>query len=113
MLNYLLRSRPDIATATSFAATKAVNPTHNYFNALLDIVRYLWQTKDIGLIIHPGEKHQPLKLKCFVDASFLTHDDSHGHTGYCIGLGDIGTFYSKITTGKSIALPISSHKLMI
>ena len=103
MLNYLLRSRPDIATATSFAATKAVNPTHNDFNALLDIVRYLWQTKDIGLIIHPGEKHQPLKLKCFVDASFLTHDDSHGHTGYCIGLGDIGSFYSKSTKQPLVA----------
>ena len=36
---------------------------------MLDIVKYLWQTKDLGLIIHPGKAHTPLKLKCYVDAS--------------------------------------------
>ena len=89
--NYLLRS-----TAISLAAFKSVHPTRGDFNALLDIVKYIWQTKDIGLIIHPGEKHKPLRLKCFVDASFLTHDDSRGHTGYCIGLGDIGTILLEV-----------------
>ena len=36
MLNYLLRSRPDIATAVSFAATKASNPTFDDYTAMLD-----------------------------------------------------------------------------
>ena len=103
MLNYLLRSRPDIATAISFAATKSTSPTYNDYHSLLDIVKYLWQTKDIGLIIHPGKKHEPLRLKCFVDASFLSHDDSRGHTGYCITIGDIGTFYSKSVKQQLVA----------
>ncbi len=103
MLNYLLRSRPDIATAVSFASTKASNPTHDDYLAALDIVKYLWQTRDLGLIIHPGEPHEPLNLKCYVDASFLSHDDSRGHTGYCIGIGDLGAFYSKSTKQQLVA----------
>ena len=43
MLNYLLRSRPDIATALSFAATKSPSPTTQDYDNLLDIVRYLWR----------------------------------------------------------------------
>ena len=50
MLNYLLRSRPDIATALSFAATKSASPTTQDYDNLLDIVRYLWQTKHVSLI---------------------------------------------------------------
>ena len=103
MLNYLLRSRPDIATAVSFAATKASQPTQDDYKAMLDTVKYLWQTKDLGLIIHPGEPHEPLKLKCYVDASFLSHDDSRGHTGYCIGIGDMGSFYAKSTKQQLVA----------
>ena len=103
MLNYLLRSRPDIATAVSFAATKASNPTFDDYTAMLDIVKYLWQTKDLGLIIHPGKAHTPLKLKCYVDASFLSHEDSRGHTGYCICIGDMGSFYAKSTKQQLVA----------
>ena len=55
MLNYLLRSRPDIATALSYAASKSSNPTEQDYEYLLDVVRYLWKTRDHGLIIHPGE----------------------------------------------------------
>ena len=95
MLNYLLRSRPDIATALSFAATKAVSPTQDDFDNLLDIVRYLWRTQDVGLTIRPGDSTAPLHLHCYVDASFLTHPDSRGHSGYCLCLGDLGSFYSK------------------
>ena len=42
MLNYLLRSRPDISTALAFASTKSVNPTASDYQALLDVVYYLW-----------------------------------------------------------------------
>ena len=38
MLNYLLRSRPDISTALAFASTKAVSPTITDYQALLDVV---------------------------------------------------------------------------
>ena len=61
MLNYLLRSRPDIATALSFAATKSASPTTQDYDNLLDIVRYLWQTKHVSLKIRPGAIHEPIR----------------------------------------------------
>ena len=108
MLNYLLRSRPDFATAISFLATKSVSPTEDDYNALLDIVRYLWITKDIGLIIHPGDRDEPLRLRRYVDASFLSHEDSRGHTGYCISLGDLSAFYSK-SSKQTLVATSSTH----
>ncbi len=95
MLNYMLRSRPDISTALAFAATKAVKPTITNYQQLLDVVYYLWNSKDIGLTIHPGDPRSSLRLRCYVDASYLTHPDGRGHTGYCLCLGELGAFYSK------------------
>ena len=91
MLNYLLRSRPDIA----YVASKSNKPSRHDYECLLDVVRNLWKTRDHGLIIHPGDHHQPLKLKCYVDASFMSHEDSRGHSGYCLSVGDLSAFYSK------------------
>ena len=103
MLNYLLRSRPDIATALSYAATKSPSPTRQDYDNLLDIVRYLWKTKHVGLIIRPGNAGEPLRLKCYVDASFLSHGDSRGHSGYCLALGDLSSFYSKSSKQQLVA----------
>ena len=103
MLNYLLRSRPDIATALSYAATKSTSPTYQDYDNLLDVVRYLWKTKHLGLTIRPGQEDEPLHLKCYVDASFLSHGDSRGHSGYCLAIGDAGSFYSKSTKQQLVA----------
>ena len=108
MLNYLLRSRPDISTALSFAATKAVSPTISDYERLLDVVFYLSNTHDIGLIMHPGDPDEPLRLRCYVDASFLTHPDSRGHSGYCICLGELGSFYSK-SVKQALTATSSTH----
>lgn len=108
MLNYLLRSRPDISTAISFAATKSVNPTMSDFERLLDIVNYLSKTKDIGLILHPGDRSLPLQLRCYVDASFLIHPDAHGHSGYCICLGQVSAFYVK-SVKQALTATSSTH----
>ena len=108
MLNYLLRSRPDIATALSFAATKSVQPTEDDFDNLMDIVRYLWRTQDVGLTIRPGDPTTALQLHCYVDASFLTHPDSRGHTGYCLCLGDLGSFYAK-SSKQNLVATSSTH----
>ena len=102
MMNYLLRSRPDISTALSFAATKAVSPTISDYERLLDVVYYLSNTHDIG---NPEE---PLRLRCYVDASFLTHPDSRGHSGYCICLGELGSFYSK-SVKQALTATSSTH----
>ena len=51
-----------------------------------------------------GNISDPLRLKCYVDAAYLSHSDASSHTGYCISLGTSeGCFYSKSQKQKLIA----------
>ena len=94
-LIYLTKSQPEIQTAVSFGATHSVNPTRRDFEELIHCLKYLESTKNIGLILKAGEPKRDLILKCYVDASYLTHPDSKFRQGYCLSFGDIGSFYSK------------------
>ena len=71
-------------------------------------MRYLWKTKHLGLTIRPGQEDEPLHLKCYVDASFLSHGDSRGHSGYCLAIGDVGSFYS-MSTKQQLVATSSTH----
>ena len=67
----------------------------SFVNQFRRYLRYLKSTQDTGLILNAGEPNRDLVLKCYVDASYLTHPDSTSHRGYCLSFGDIGSFYSK------------------
>jgi hypothetical protein len=110
-LLYVTKSRPDIATAVSFAATYAISPTKGAYDELLQCVQYLYRTQEVGLILRTGIANAELKLKCYVDASYLTHNDSKSHTGYCLSLGDMGTFYSK-SMKQTLMTTSSTHAEM-
>jgi hypothetical protein len=71
MLLYMTKTRPDIATAVSFASTHASKPTVAHYKDMLHIACYLRDTADRGLTLHPGIPGQPLILTCYVDASYL------------------------------------------
>ena len=110
-LMYLLKSRPDIATAISFAATHAVTPTVAAYEELLYCVNYLYRTKEEGLILMQGTIGRELVLRCHVDASYLVHHDSRSHTGYCMSFGEVGSFYSKSCKQKLVTTS-STHAEM-
>jgi hypothetical protein len=110
-LLYVVKSRPDIATAVSFAATYAVNPTEGAYEELLRCVQYLWNTREAGLVLQTGIPGSELKLRCYVDASYLTHKDSKSHTGYCLSFGTIGTFYAR-STKQTLMTTSSTHAEM-
>ena len=63
-LIYVTKSRPDIATAVSFAATHAVRPTEGAYKELLRCVQYLYNTQDAGLVLRAGVPDAELKLRC-------------------------------------------------
>jgi hypothetical protein len=105
-LLYLCKTRPDIATAVSFAACHSASPTEGHYMELLHCLNYLKGTKESGLLLKAGEPGRPLLLTCYVDASYLTHADSKSHTGYCMSFGTIGTFYAK--SGKQTVVATSS-----
>ena len=81
-LIYLCKSRPDISTAVSFAATFAAKPTELAFQELLLVLKYLERTRDKGLILKTGDPSRDLRLTCYVDASYLTHRDSKSHSTF-------------------------------
>jgi hypothetical protein len=112
-LLYLLKSRPDIATFLSFAGTKSCNPTMGDYKLLMQCVNYLYNTQDVGLILHRGNAlpNSPLTLTCYVDASYLTHEDARSHTGYCLSLGSFGTFYSR-SVKQTLVATSSTHAEM-
>ena len=93
-LQYLVKSRPDIKLAISYLATKSNTHTNANYNDLLNIVNYLSSTKDLGLVLHQYCGN-PLTIYCYVDASYLLHNDSKSHTGYTISFGPTGSFISK------------------
>lgn len=107
-LIYLTKSRPDIATAVSFGATHAVSPTRGNFAELLHCLAYLWKTKERGLLLRAGVPGQPLVLRCYCDASYLTHQDSKSHTGFCMSFGKSGCFYSK-SSKQTLVTTSSTH----
>jgi hypothetical protein len=118
-LLYIAISRPDISTAVSFASMAASKPCVGDFDNLLHCLLYLSQTKERGLILRSGVSNQELSLKCYVDASYLTHPDSKSHTGYCISFADVGFFYSKsrkqhlVATSSTHAEVRALHTLLI
>ena len=106
ILLYLTKSRPDIMAAVSFAGTKSSKPTDKDFSDLYYVVEYLRHTEQLGHILQ-CRTPQPLQLYCEVDASYLTHSDSKGHTGYSISLtGPGSTFYNRSV--KQTAVTTSS-----
>lgn len=105
-LMYMVHSRPDIATAVSYAATKSIDPSVEDWKALLKIVTYLKQTPELGLTLHKKkEEDDELHMVAFVDAAYMSHEDAGSHTGYCIGLGRMpeSYFYSKSIKQKLVA----------
>ena len=103
ILLYLTKSRPDIMAAVSFAGTKSSSPTDRDLSDLYYTVEYLRATEDIGHILHPSTLNT-LRLYCEVDASYLLHPDSKGHTGYTISFnGTTGTFYNRSVKQTAVA----------
>ena len=108
LLGYLTKSRPDILAAVSFGATKSGNPVYADYLDLMEIVDYLRETPEKGHRIYARDKDQNLQFICSVDASYLLHSDSKGHTGYSIGIRGGGTFYNR-SSKQSLVSTSSTH----
>ena len=111
LLMYLTKSRPDIMAAVSFGATKSTNPTEDDYQQLYYIVDYLRATASKGHRIFVHIVDGSIQLYCEVDASYLIHPDSKGHTGYTIGLHPNGTFYNR-SAKQTLVSTSSTHAEM-
>ena len=102
-LIYMLKTRPDIGYAVSRAATRSTNPDTIDWLELKTILHYLYNTRTYGLVLNRIPKGSKLTLVTSVDASYLTHKDSHSHSSYNLKFGSGGTFYSKSVKQSTVA----------
>ena len=80
------RCRPDCLFPTIVLAARCQQPTVEDYKRLLKIVKYLYGSREQSLIFrHNG----PIKPRMFVDASFQTHRDARGHSGFVLFLDNI------------------------
>ena len=111
ILLYLTISRSDIMAAVSFAGTRSSNPTDRDLRDLYYVVEYLRATQDMGHILHKSIIHA-LRIYCEVDASYLLHSDSKGHSGYTISFhGTTGIIHNRSVKQTAVATSSTmSHK---
>jgi len=102
-LIYMLKTRPDIGFAVSRAATRSTAPDTVDWLELKTILHYLYNTRTYGLVLEQLPKGSKLVLQACVDASYLTHKDSHSHTSYNLKFGTQGTCFSKSMKQSTIA----------
>jgi hypothetical protein len=89
--------------AVSFAGTKSSKPTDRDLSDLYYVVEYLRATQELGHILHTSTQ-AALRLYCEVDASYLLHPDSKGHTSYTISFyGTLGTFHNRSVKQTAVA----------
>ena len=110
LLMYLTKSRPEISTAVSFGATNSHHPLQHHHKELLRVVEFLRATPYDGLIIRVSHDAK-IQFYCQVDASYLLHRDSKGHTGYAIGLTGGGYFYIR-SSKQALVSTSSAHAEM-
>jgi len=108
-LTYLLKSRPDMSLAISWAASKSQNPTESDYDDLLYMVSWLKKTRELGLILMPGRVNDPLTLTCYVDASYLLYDDSKSQTGYTVSFGSLAGCFTARSVKQSTVATSSMH----
>ena len=83
------RVRPDLLTAIGFLSKRIKEPTEQDRAKLNRVIRYLNNTKELGLTLHPKED---LTVLSFIDASYAVHRDMKSQTGLAVTLGDGVTF---------------------
>lgn len=99
------RTRPDLLYATAVLASRANNPSVDDFNKLTRMAQFVHATSgDTLRFSSEGE----FEITGFADASFASHPDAKGHSGYAIFIDDI----SAAIACKSIKQRSVAHSSM-
>ena len=96
----VVMSRLDIANAVRAVARHSINPTERHWKAVLQIIRYLLGTKDLGITF---ERRSGLDLSLFTDSDCAEKaNDRRSVSGIAVVLGNAAVSYSS-NTQKIIA----------
>jgi hypothetical protein len=102
------RIRPDILLTVSFLCTRVTKVTERDLMKLKRLVNYVSCTKDITLTL---KVEYPIRLFCFVDASYGEHIDGKSHTGVAVTLG-AGVFFAKSSKQKIVSKSSTEAELV-
>ena len=80
-LNLATRTRPDILYATAVLASRANDPSIDDFHKLTRLAQYVFETAKDSIRF---SKKGKFVISGYADASFASHTDAKGHTGYAI-----------------------------
>jgi hypothetical protein len=102
------RIRPDILLTVSFLCTRVTKVTERDMIKLKRLVNYVACTKDMTLTL---KVEYPIRLFCFVDASYGEHMDAKSHTGAAVTLG-AGAFFAKSSKQKIVTKSSTEAELV-
>ena len=92
MLYLAKRARPDCLTAVAFLATRVTNCTVDDLAKLDHLMRYVWATRDRGIVFAPGVSG--IVVSVLIDAAYGLHMDGRSDTGSSVVVGDSGAVHS-------------------
>jgi hypothetical protein len=77
------RTRPDTQLAVGFCCTRVKEPTEHDWKKLKHLMRYLWTTRYLPLIIINDGKDTII----YIDGAHAVHNDCKGHSGLFVTQG--------------------------
>jgi hypothetical protein len=77
------RTRPDAQLAVGFCCTRVKEPTEHDWKKLKHLMRYLWTTRFLPLIIMNDGKDTII----YIDGAHAVHNDCKGHSGLFVTQG--------------------------
>lgn len=87
-VRYLVRSRPDIELTCAALCTRSRAPTVGDMKCANKLLKYLRETKDLGLLIRPTD----MQTVYMADSAFAVHLTRKSHSGIVVGMGDETVF---------------------
>ena len=102
------RIRPDILLTVGFLCTRVTKATERDKIKLQRLINYVHATKDKKLTL---KVEYPVRVFCFVDASYGVHVDGKSHTGAAVTLG-AGCFLAKSSKQKIVTKSSTEAELV-
>jgi hypothetical protein len=102
-------THPEALFIASQLSSAAGDPGDLHWDAANHCMRYLHGAADIGITLGGP---LPVKLECWVDASYIESGDAKSQLGYCLRLNNkSGMFYSKSMRDSSVSLSSAEAEL--
>jgi hypothetical protein len=100
--------RPDILLPVNFLNTRTQKATEQDMLKLNRVLRYLFETRDMGMVL---EIDQGVQILGYIDASYGVHQDCKSHTGAIISLGK-GPIFVKSSKQKIVSRSSTEAELI-